>query len=517
MTESCDAVVIGAGHNGLVCAAYLARAGLKVLVCEASAAPGGMAREREFGDVYRVPALAHLQPGLGANIVSDLGLEQHGYSPDARVDTVAIGGKSGPLVLSADSVDGPELAAGDAEAYRDFRARYLDFSAALTPLFQAKPPRLRNFAPGDRKVLARTGWNLRFGLGRESMYEFLRVAAINIYDLLNEHFEDDRLKGAIAFDAVLGSAMGPRTPGTVLAWLHRLANERAGETTYTDAGLVRSLCTAARSAGASIRLASPVDEILIDDDRAIGVRLAGGEKITAARVVAAIDPRQTFLQLVGAPRLDATFSRRAAQIRGSGVVGKLHLGLTGLPEVAGVDPKLLGSRMVLAPSMRYVERAFNPAKYGEYSAEPVLEITLPSSNDPSLAPEGHHVMSVNVAYLPYHLKSGWQTAREPVIRHVIAELGRYMPGIEDLVTAIDFLSPQDIAREYGAVEGHWHHGELSIHQSLMLRPLYGAAQYDTPLDGLYLCSAGCHPGGGLSGLPGHNAAMRILESGSVSP
>jgi phytoene dehydrogenase-like protein len=475
-----------------------------------------MTAGRPFGTGYRVPSLAHVQPALPATIVSELGLTRFGYKKGKSLQTIAIGSEAGPLFLSGERAQADGLSAADADAYREFRARYLEFAGLLGKIAASKPPRLRNFSAGDRSLLAQLGWKLRFGLGRDAMYEFLRVAASNIHDLLNEHFEDDRLKGAIAFDAVLGSAMGPRTPGTVLTWLHRLVNERAGGPTSEDTGLVPALCSAAQNSGATIRLSAPVENVLIDNDRAIGVHLASGENIRADRVVAAIDPRKALLELVGPARLDAMFASRVTQIRGTGVVGKLHLGLAGLPAIPGLDPERMGHRLIVAPSSQSVERAFNPSKYGECSREPVFEITLPSVGDASLAPPGHHVMSVNVAYLPYRLKSGWDASRAEVVRFLLRELDRSIPGIEERVTEIDFLSPADIAREYGPVEGHWHHGELSIHQSLMLRPLHGAAQYDTPVTGLYLCSAGCHPGGGISGRPGRNAAHRILSLDNAS-
>lgn len=513
MTERYDAVIVGAGHNGLVCAGYLARAGMRVLVCEAAAEPGGLAAGRTFGAGYRVPALAHVQPGLAAAIRRDLGLERFGYTTTSGLKTIALGGDGGPLTMAGDSLAGNGLGRSDAVAYREFRGRYLDFATALQPLFENKPPRLRNFAAGDRSLLARLGWKLRVGLGRDAMYEFLRIAAINIYDVLNEQFEDERLKAAIAVDAVLGNAMGPRTPGTVLTWLQRLATEHGSRAGLADPALVPALVAAAEDGGATIRCETPVTEILIDDDATSGVILGNGEAIDASRVVAAIDPRTALSRLVGAPRLDTRFADRVTEIRGSGVVGKLHLGLSGLPETEDIGADLLANRLVVAPSMRHIERAFNASKYGEVSEHPVFEITVPSLADPTLAPSGHHVMSINVAYLPYRLKAGWNTARDAVVRHLCAELEHVLPGLDALITDVEFLSPADIEREYGAVEGHWHHGEMSIHQSFMLRPLYGAAQYDTPVGGLYLCSAGCHPGGGVSGLPGRNAAKRILGAG----
>jgi phytoene dehydrogenase-like protein len=219
--------------------------------------------------------------------------------------------------------------------------------------------------------------------------------------------------------------------------------------------------------------------------------------------------------MVGAPRLDAMFANRVKQIRGAGVVGKLNVALGGLPEFNGLDESQLRNRLLVAPSMKYIEHAFNHSKYGECSEHPVLEVTFPSLHDRSLAPEGHHVMSVNVAFLPYALAGGWKEQKLTLGYKVISQLGEYAPNLKSLVVDHEFLAPPDIESEFGAVEGHWHQGELSLHQSFMMRPLHGAAQYDTPVSRLFLCGAGCHPGGGLTGLPGRNAARRILELGGA--
>ncbi len=511
MTDRYDAIVIGAGHNGLVCACTLGRAGMRVLVCEARPAAGGMTGTRSFGSGYRVPALAHVHYPLSATLRKALDLDRFGYVDGEPVDTVSLSTTPGPVVISGGEVRGDLLNVADSDRWHEFRSRYLEFAAALAPLFERRPPRLRNMVRGDRSTLARLAWRLRFGLGRDAMYEFLRVAGINIHDVLDETFEDERLKGAIALDAVLGSAMGPRTPGTVLTWLQRIHGELNGRPVLANETLTEALHQSARAADVAFRFESPVQAIAIEDDRAVGVVLAGGERLRATRVVAALDPRKTFTELVGAPRLDTQFANRVSQIRGPGVVGKLHLGLTALPEFTGCDPAMLRHRLLVAPSMRYVERAFNASKYGRCSEQPALEITIPSLGQSSLAPAGHHVMSVNVAYLPYRLKGGWTEQKPGVVQSVLGVLEQYAPGIGSLVADNELLSPADIEGEYGAVQGHWHHGELALHQSFMLRPLYGAAQYDTPVVGLYLCSAGCHPGGGLTGLPGQIAARRILQ------
>jgi phytoene dehydrogenase-like protein len=511
-----DVLIIGAGHNGLVCAAYLARAGMDVLVLEASDSAGGMSAPRTVSDDYRFPGLAHVTYPVRKAIRKDLQLDRYGYAAGTPIDTIALDASGQHLVIGADSATGGDLSESDAAAFPAFKRRYLKFASKIQPLFDNKPPRLKNMGFADTKTLARLGWNIRMGLGKEAMYELLRVAAINIYDVLDEIFEDERLKGAIAADAVIGSAMGPRTPGTVLTWLQRLQGELNGPLSCQGgAQLVHALTQSAEDAGATIRFDARVEKILIDRGKAFGVELADGEMVKAKLVISNVDPRTTLARMVGAPRLDTMFANRVTQIRGAGVVGKLNIALSSLPEFDGLSESQLGNRLLVAPSMRYIEHAFNRSKYGECSEHPVLEVTLPSLHDRSLAPDGHHVMSLNVSYLPYALEGGWEEQKATLAYKVISQLGEYSPNLKSLIVDHEFLTPLDIENEFGAVQGHWHHGELSIHQSFMMRPLYGAAQYDTPVERLFLCGAGSHPGGGSNGLPGRNAAQRVIELGGV--
>jgi len=511
-----DAVIIGAGHNGLICANYLARAGMQVTVLESSSAAGGMAARRSLGDDYHFSGLAHVANPISSAIRKKLRLDQFGYRPSDAVDTIALDLNGEHLTIAGDGISGAGLSDADADAYSEFRHQYLNFAKSLHPLFDNKPPRLKDMDFADKTTLAKLGWKIRMGLGRETMYEFLRVVAINIYDVLNEEFDDDRLKGAIALDAVMGSAMGPRTPGTVLTWLQKLQGELEGPLAVQTAGqLINALTQSAEDAGVTIRYGDQVAKVLIENNKAFGVKLVGGEMVKAGIVVSNADPRTTFSDLVEAPRMDAMFAHRASQIRGPGVVGKLHLALSGLPTFSGLDDSQLRNRLLVAPSMRYVERAYNHSKYGECSDKPALEITFPSLHDRSSTPDGHHTLSVNVAFLPFALEGGWAEQSKTIAYKLIAQLGEYSPDLKSLIVDHEFLSPKDIESQYHAVEGHWHHGELSIHQSFMMRPLHGAAQYDTPVDKLFLCGAGCHPGGGLTGLPGRNAAKRILELGGA--
>lgn len=510
MTEQIDAIIVGAGHNGLVCAATLARAGLNVTVLEAREVAGGMASPSSIINDYQSPGLAHTSFPVAPAIRKALKLDEFGYATGTAVDTVSLQEDGRHLTIGASGVPGSD----DSDNYLRFKNEYVAFARALQPLFLNRPPRLKDMDFADMSTLARLGWKVRMGLGRESMYEFMRVAAINIYDVLNEVFEDERLKGAIAADAVIGHHMGPRTPGTVLTWLTRLAGELNGSLSVESGGpaqLSQSLVQAAEAAGAILLLGQHVGKILVEKGRAYGVEMKSGERLEAQLVVSNADPRSTFLDQVGAPELDAAFAQRVAQIRGAGSVAKLHVALSGTPEFTGLDADAIRNRFLVAPSMKYLERAFNHSKYGELSSDPLLEITFPSAHNDSLAPDGHHVMSVIVANAPYKLAAGWKNEREAVLNQIVTRLGQYAPNLPSLMVGHEFLAPPDIEQEFHVRQGHWHHGEMTIHQSFMMRPLHGSAQYDTPVDGLFLCGAGSHPGGGLTGLPGYNAAKRVLE------
>jgi phytoene dehydrogenase-like protein len=312
--------------------------------------------------------------------------------------------------------------------------------------------------------------------------------------------------------------MGPRTPGTVLTYLNRLWGEVCGPQTLPPGGMgavSKALAAAAENAGASIRANAGVNRVLVQAGRATGVLLESGEQIDADMVVSNADAKTTFLRLVGTPELDALFAHRVHKTRTRGVAAKLHLALKDLPGIKGLSESQLGQRLLIAPDMSYVEHAFNHAKYGECSEKPVLEITLPSINDASLAPAGQHVMSVVASYAPYGLKTGWEAQHDIFADRITALIEEYAPGFTSLVTARELLTPADIEAEYHIEGGHWHHGEMTIDQSFMMRPVHGSAQYDTPVEGLFLCGAAAHPGGGITGIPGHNAAHRILAMGGT--
>jgi len=516
MSAKNNIVVIGAGHNGLVCAAYLARAGMKVTVVEAASQVGGAAVTREFAPGFRVSSCAHLLNLLDQDIIKELQLQKHGLTmARSGLATISLSTDGNHLKLSGDQADG-NVSQNDQEALKEYNRFMNRFAGVIGKLHNRIPPRIASGRRNDLIGLGKLALNIRM-LGRDDMREFLRIAAINIFDVLQENFDSDLLKGALALDAVLGTHSGPRSNNTVFTALHRLSGntgDRPGACSLPRGGMgsvTVAMAAAARSHGAEIRTASPVVRIIMENDIAAGVELASGEQLLADAVVSSADPKTTFLELLGARKLEAGFAQKVNNSRARGNAAKLHLALSELPEFTGVRQEQMGERLVIAPDLAYVERAFNHAKYGEYSAYPVMEIVIPSMHDDSLAPQGQHVLSAIVQYAPRHLREGWKSGKSAFTEAVLELLELYAPDIRSKAVMAEVLTPEDIEREFRISGGHWHHGELSLDQFLMLRPVPGASQYATPVDGLYLCGAGSHPGGGVMGSAGRNAARAILS------
>jgi phytoene dehydrogenase-like protein len=507
-----DCIVIGAGHNGLCCAATLARAGRSVLVVEAQSQVGGAAVTREFAPGFKVSACAHLVNLMPAEVMRDLDLAAHGLDwAGQALTTTALSGESSPMTVAEGGVG------SDNDAYASYSAQMSRFARALAPLLSKVPPRLGTTDWNDLSALAGLAWRIR-RLGRRDMRELLRIGGMNVHDLLEEHFSGNTLQGALAFDAILGTNFGPRSPGTVLTLLYRLAAEAASGTRGLaqprgGVGAVSdALAKAAVAAGVHIRPGSPVKRILVESDRAAGVELESGERIAAAAVVSNADPKTTFLELLGAAHLDTGFVRRIRHLRARGLAAKLHLALERVPAFSGVADSGLRGRLLIAPSLQYLERAYNHSKYGEYSPAPAMEITVPTMNDPDLAPAGKHVLSAIVQYVPYALKDGWGNERDRFMDLCIGVLERHATGLGASIVGAELLTPVDIEHEFRISGGHWHHGELAFDQFFMVRPVPGATQHRTPLPGLFLCGAGCHPGGGVMGTAGRNAARQVLEA-----
>jgi phytoene dehydrogenase-like protein len=509
MTDKYDAIVVGAGHNGLVCSALLAKAGKRVLVLEANEQVGGAAITREFADGYSVSACAHLLYQLQPEVRKDLKLSTRLASEDMTTIALAVDGKH--LRLKGHEVEG--VSDEDREQYRQFRKRMTRFSDLLRKYLNKPPPRLgtKNFK--DLATLGQLGLDMRL-LGKNEMREFLRLIGMNIHDEVNERFDSPLLKGAISLDSVLGTHLGPRSPNTIMTYLYRQAGDhgRSGVPAGGMGSVSNELAHAARAAGVTIRTAMPVKRVIVENGRATGVETESGERFDSLTVVSNADPKRTMMELVGAKHFETGFARRIHHLRAKGNAAKLHLALDGLPVIAGLSKKDYAERIVIAPDEDYVERAFNPAKYGASSPAPVIEISFPSFRDETLAPTGKHVMSAVVQYAPYALKGGWtDEAKAEFEAAVIRTIERYAPDISERITASELLTPADIEREFHITGGHWHHAELTLDQFLFVRPVASAAQYSMPLEGLYLCGAGAHPGGGVSGAAGRNAARTILN------
>ena len=522
MSNRYDVIVIGGGHNGLACGAYLARSGRKVLLLEAGARVGGMAAVREFAPGYSVPACAHLAHMFHPRVVSELQLGAHGLKfHEQPLLTLALADNGEHLRLGNRTVEGASVTAAERAVFTAFMDRLRRFAAILDRVNVSKAPRLVSDDWRDHVALARLGLAVR-RLGTDDMRELLRIGAINIYDVVQEELQSPLLKGALAMDAILGTHMGPRSPNSVLTFLHRLSGQHgnSGDGIRTPmvgmTAITSALAAALGQAGGESRIGAEVVRIVVENDRATGVELAGGETLGAATVVSALDPKATFMKLVGARNLDAGFVRSIHNLRARGTNAKLHLALRALPDFRGLQAADCQHRLLVAPGLDQLELAFDACKYGELPESPPLEIMVPSLHDPGLSPEGKHVMSITIQYAPYRLRAGWDGAHLALQERVMAVLEKYAPGIGGLVSASELLTPADLEREFRVSGGQWHHVDLTLDQFLMLRPVPGAAQYATPVDGLFLCAAGTHPGGGVSGLPGRNAARVIIQGRHAS-
>jgi phytoene dehydrogenase-like protein len=516
-----DAIVIGAGHNGLVAAATLARAGKKVLVLESRPVIGGAALTEEIHPGFRSTTCAYSSGLFQDSIAQALDLRKFGYetidfdpalfAPSASSDGLFFWNSAEKTAegLAARS-------AADSANYVRFQKEVSRYAGFLRPLFLTSLPDPATVGASDTGELLSLAWKLRKAKQRD-INEMLRILAMSIADLLNEYFENDHLKGVLASDGILGSFYGPRSSGSVFLMLYLRMGRGNGtkqQWPFVRGGmgtLSEAIAQSARAAGAEIRTSAEVAHVLIKDGVARGVVLKDGEEIAARVVLSNADAKRTFLKLVDPVHLEPHFAMAVKNIKARGVSAKVNLALDRYPQWRGLGNEQPAA-VCIAPSMDYLEHAFDDAKYGNFSRAPFLDIAIPSVVDPTVAPEGKHVMSIYVLFAPYHLKKGdWNSRRNELGDAVIRTLEEYAPGLSSSILKRQVVTPLDLETEFGLTEGHIHHGEISLDQIFFMRPVPGYSRYRTPVSNLYLCGAAAHPGGGVTGIPGSNAAAAVLQ------
>ncbi len=518
-----DIVIIGGGHNGLVTAFYLAKAGYKPLVLERRPQVGGAAITDEFHPGFRCSTLAHTAGPIRPDIVRDLKLEKHGLkliTPEVSVTALTPDGRALSLYQDARK-SAQEVAAfsqKDAAKYPEFQESLGKMGRVIGEALATPPPNIDHPSGGDLWGMLKTGRAIR-NLGKKDMYRLLRWGPMAVADLAAEYFETELLRAVVAARGVFGTFLGPWSAGSALVLLIRAAGDAhpAGSAFFAAGGmgsLTQAMASAAQAAGAQIRSGVEVIEIRVKDGAACGVILSTGEEIDARAVISNADPKRTLLKLTDPTHLTPDFVQKLQHYRGNGTVAKVNLALSGLPNFTALkngNAAALTGRIHIGNEIDYLERAFDASKYGNFSPHPYLEATIPSLTDPTLAPEGKHVMSIYVQYAPYKLKGDWETQRKPLGQTVVKTLAQYTSNLPELILTHQIITPQDLEDTYGLTGGQIFHGDLALDQFFTMRPLLDWARYRTPIENLYLCGSGTHPGAGLTGGSGANAAREILK------
>ena len=518
-----DAIIIGAGHNGLTSAAYLAKAGKKVLVLERRHLVGGAAVTEEIYPGFKYSVCSYVVSLLRPEVIRDLELPKYDLEIIPLDSTLTPMPSGDYLFRTGDHAQTRREIARhsptDAEAYEHYGQLMVQMAMAVKPLLGMIPPEPTTWNPKDLLGLARVGNHFR-GLGEKLLYDLTKLMTMSSADFLDEWFETDVLKATMSASGIIGTFMGPRSPGTAYVLLHHYMGELDGA--FRSWGFARGgmgtisrvIADAACHYGAEIRTQAAVDRVLVKNGRAYGVALASGEEFEAKVIVSGVDPKRTFLKMLDPTQLDAEFVKQVADFKIRGSSAKVNLALDGLPNftcLPGTGPHLAGA-ISISPSLDYIERAYDDAKYGDFSRRPYMDIILPSMLDPSMAPPGKHVMSMFVQYAPYHLRNGsWPDQREALGDTVIDTLSEYAPNLKDIILHRQVVTPWDLEQEFGLTEGNIFQGELTLDQLFFLRPLPGWAKYRTPIKNLYMCGACTHPGGGVMAASGRLAALEILK------
>lgn len=520
-----DAIIIGGGHNGLVAAAYMARAGRKVLVLERRHVLGGAAVTEEIFPGYKFSVCSYVVSLLRPEIIRDLELAKHG------LEILPLDGTFTPMPngdhlwrVNDHARTYREIARHskvDAEAYDEYGRAMVEMGRFAKPILSMTPPDPFNPKLADLRALRDILTRFR-ALPDGDRYNQVQLLTMSAIDFLDQWFETDVLKATMSASGIIGTFLGVRSPGTAYVLLHHYMGDIDGA--FRSWGLSKggtgnvsnAIASAARAAGAEIRTEAPVSKILIENGAATGVVLENGDYHLANVVLSSVDPRLTFTKMVGHEHLPGDFVEDISHYKYRGSSGKVNLALDALPEFTarpsgpGSDAYLRGA-ISISPSVDYMERAYDQAKYGQYSRRPYMDIVIPSLTDPSLAPPGKHVMSCFVQYAPYDLKEGnWDDHKEAFGDTVINTIAEHAPNIKNIIKHRQVLTPLDIERDFGLTEGNIFQGELSLEQLFFLRPAPGWAGYKTPIRKLYMCGSATHPGGGIMGAPGKNAALRAM-------
>jgi phytoene dehydrogenase-like protein len=518
--------LIGGGHNALVTAFYLAKGGFKPLVFERREMVGGGAITEEFHPGFRASTLAHTLGPLRADVALDMQLESFDCEilhPDPRVFAPTPDGNAllfyNDIAKTAGEI--ARISAKDSAKYAQFAASLEETAGFFTQLTSITPPAIDKPTPEDLWNLLKTGRSVR-SLGKAGIFDLLRWGPMAVADFVAEFFETELLRAVIAARGIFGTALGPWSAGSTAVLLLRAAADAhpVGSAAFPRGGLgsfTRALAESAKQAGAEIRTDAEVQHILLKDGAVTGIVLADGEEIAVEAVVSGVDPKRTFFHLVDPTQLDPTFANRIKNFRANGTVAKVNLALGSLPIFTALDAtegflKVLSGRIHIGPEIDYLERAFDASKYGDFSKAPWLDVTIPTILDPSLAPDGKHVLSAYVQFAPYKLKEGnWDSRRHDLGHTVVKTLAAYAPNLPNLIESMQVITPLDFERSYGFTGGHIFHGELALDQLFTMRPILDWARYKTPIRGLFLCGSGTHPGNGLTGASGANAAREIIR------
>jgi phytoene dehydrogenase-like protein len=519
-------VLIGGGHNALATAFYLAKGGFKPLVLERREMVGGGAITEEFHPGFRASTLAHTLGPLRADVALDMQVETFNCEilrPDPRVFAPTPGGKA--LLFYNDAAKTAaaigDFSANDASKYVQFAASLEETAGFFAQLISITPPAIDKPTPEDLWNLLKTGRSVR-SLGKAGIFDLLRWGPMAVADFVAEFFETELLRAVIAARGIFGTALGPWSAGSTAVLLLRAAADAhpVGSAAFPRGGLgsfTHALAESAKQAGAEIRTDAEVRHILVKDGAVSGIVLADGEEIAVEAVVSGVDPKRTFFNLIDPSQLDPTFANRIKNFRANGTVAKVNLALGGLPAFTALDAtegflKALSGRIHIGPEIDYLERAFDASKYGEFSKDPWLDVTIPTILDTSLAPDGKHVLSACVQFAPFKLKEGnWDARRYDLGHTVVKTLAAYAPNLPDLIEHMQVITPKDLETSYGFTGGHIFHGELALDQLFTMRPVLDWARYKTPIRGLFLCGSGTHPGNGLTGASGANAAREIIR------